>query len=351
MSPPTPLTLTPTDPTGSPIDAALADRLETIEARFAAELHSDLDCVNELVGHVERYRGKMLRPMLTVLSAMCLDAGGGPRRSEVDLLATVLEMVHMSTLVHDDVLDEADVRRRGQTINRLQGNEAAVMLGDYLISHSYHLCCNLGADVAKAVAAATNTVCEGELLQLSHRGDLGLSARTYFEIVKRKTAALTAACCAVPVMLLGGGPLRGVSSASEARDALHVYGEKVGVAFQIIDDVLDLVGDEEVVGKSLGRDLAKGKLTLPLILWLEGLAVGGEAELERGRAALRDAAAGGATATLRAEVRASGAIDRAYQRAGVLIQDAKATLTASIPGSDARARLEQLADATLARRR
>ncbi|MEM7577286.1 MAG: polyprenyl synthetase family protein [Planctomycetota bacterium] len=344
MTFPSPLTQLSRSESNSPIDAALSARLATIEARFAAELHSDLDCVNELIGHVEQYRGKMLRPMLTVLSSMCLEVRDATFAPRVDLLATVLEMVHMSTLVHDDVLDEADIRRRGATINRLQGNEAAVMLGDYLISHAYHLCCNLGADVAKAVAATTNTVCEGELLQLSRRGDWDLSARTYFEIVKRKTAALTAACCAVPVMLTE-------ANGSASREALRTYGEKVGIAFQIVDDVLDLVGDEDVVGKSLGRDLAKGKLTLPLILWLEGLASADGTAYERGRSALTEAAAGGDAADLREQVRASAAIELAYDRAGVLIADAKATLVDALPSSEARARMEQLADATLARRR
>ncbi|MEM8494645.1 MAG: polyprenyl synthetase family protein [Planctomycetota bacterium] len=343
------LSLTPDAESSGPIDAALSPRLATIEARFAAELHSDLDCVNALVGHVERYRGKMLRPMLTVLSSMCLESQRAPSREGVDLLATVFEMVHMSTLVHDDVLDEADVRRRGATINRLQGNEAAVMLGDYLISHAYHLCCSLGADVAKAVAATTNTVCEGELLQLSHRGDWELSARTYFEIVKRKTAALTAACCAIPVKMVTDASTGTPKSASSSHDALHAYGEKVGIAFQIVDDVLDLVGDEAVVGKSLGRDLAKGKLTLPLILWLEALAADRPAEHRQAQEALSHAAAGGDIAQLRTQVQASGAIERAYEQAGVLIADAKASL-AALPESDARGRLEQLADATLARR-
>ncbi len=341
-------------PSGARIDFVLAQRLARIERRFAGELHSDLDCVNELVGHVERYRGKMLRPMLTVLASLAVGQADDDARAErVDLLATVFEMVHMSTLVHDDVLDDADIRRRGATINRLRGNEAAVMLGDYLISHAYHLCCGLGADVAKAVAATTNTVCEGELLQLSHRGDFEMSARTYFEIVKRKTAALTAACCAIPVRLLDAdAPGRGNTTAA----ALHAYGEKVGIAFQIVDDVLDLVGDEAVVGKSLGRDLAKGKLTLPLIRWLEDLRGCGEREAELGRRTLREAAAGGAVAGgavdgLRSEVAGSGAIEWAYEQAGMLIADAKAVLAESLPASDARSRLEALADATLSRRK
>jgi octaprenyl-diphosphate synthase len=274
-------------------------------------------------------------------------------------------MVHMSTLVHDDVLDEADLRRRGQTVNRLQGNEAAVMLGDYLISHAYHLCCSLGARVAEAVAAATNTVCEGELLQLSHRGDWELSARTYFEIVRRKTAALTAACCGVPAMLVEASADRPadspVGAATDPATALRTYGEKVGIAFQIIDDVLDLVGDEAVVGKSLGRDLAKGKLTLPLILWRDEV---GEAGADADAAGLTPptqptpkvamlgrAASGEAVVGLAEQVRRSGAVDAAYRRADVLVEDAKAALVAGFPDSSARRRLSTLAEATLIRQK
>ncbi len=327
------------------LDATLRDRLGVVERRFRAELHSDLDCVNDLAGHVEHYHGKMLRPMLTILASQ---AGGGnaaerPGVAErVDLLATVFEMVHMSTLVHDDVLDEADIRRRGQTINRLHGNETAVMLGDYLISHSYHLCCALDdARIARAVAATTNTVCEGELLQLSRRGDFALTPRVYFEIVRRKTAALTAACCRLPRLVVGDG------FTDAAGEALSDYGEKVGIAFQIVDDVLDLVGDEATVGKTLGRDLAKGKMTLPVIHW-----VGAEQGAARDAALrmLSDAAAGRETPELRERIRGSGAVQRATQNAAALVQDARERLLNGLPEGDARQRLLDLAAALLERR-
>jgi len=171
-------------------------------------------------------------------------------------------MVHMATLVHDDVLDEQDIRRKGATINRLAGNETAVMLGDYLISHAYHLCSSLGSQViARLVAGTTNTVCEGEVLQLSNRNNWSLDEQTYFEIIRRKTASLCGVSCQLGAMLAGAD--------KSVCDNLYSYGEQLGVAFQIVDDVLDLTGDPEVVGKSLGKDLEKGKLTLPLIHRLE----------------------------------------------------------------------------------
>ncbi len=245
---------------------ALADTvqraLDGVGQRFNAELASDLDCVNELAEYVERYRGKMLRPTLVTLAALAVRGDLDDPGDEVLTVATVCEMVHMATLVHDDILDEAELRRRGATVNHLHGNEAAVMLGDYLISHAYHLCSSLGdQSISRQIAATTNTVCEGELLQLSHRNHWGLNERTYFEIVRRKTAALTEACCSLGAELAGGTP--------EQVQALATYGGLLGVAFQIVDDLLDLTGDPDRVGKSLHRDVAKGKLTLPMIRHLQ----------------------------------------------------------------------------------
>jgi len=243
------------------IAAALASELAEVESRFAAELVSDLSCVNDLARHLEQYRGKMLRPMLVILSGMAVSPSGEVT-DEHRTLATVVEMVHMATLVHDDVLDDQDLRRRAMTINSLRGNEAAVMLGDYLISHSYHLSASLGSQTAsRLIAATTNTVCEGELLQLHNRNNWSLDEQTYFDIIRRKTASLCGVACRLGALYSGAD--------KPVCDAMTLYGEHLGSAFQIIDDVLDLTGDSAVVGKSLGKDLEKGKLTLPLIHRLE----------------------------------------------------------------------------------
>jgi len=217
------------------------------------ELFSDLPLVNDLCEHVRGYRGKMLRPALLLLSGQ---ACGGVREEHLTL-AAVLEIVHMATLVHDDVLDEADLRRRRPTINRLQGNEAAVLLGDYLISHAFHLCSTVDSFACRHIGATTNTVCEGELQQVHHRGNCGLTVEQYLEIISRKTAALTAAAC-----LLGA---RYAEAAEPVAAELQQYGLEVGIAFQITDDVLDITGSQERMGKTLGRDLDERKLTLPVI--------------------------------------------------------------------------------------
>src|SRR5437868_5593612 len=182
----------------------IAPQLAAVDDLFHAELSGDLKCVNTLVKHVSRFRGKMLRPMLVLLSGRAC----GEINDAHTVLATVVEMVHMSTLVHDDVLDEAELRRKGATLNHLRGNEAAVLLGDFLISHSYHLCSSLDSQFAsRLIGRTTNEVCEGELLQIDNRNNLDLDEETYEAIISRKTASLTAACC-----LLGAK----LSHASEA---------------------------------------------------------------------------------------------------------------------------------------
>src|SRR4051795_6656020 len=170
----------------------IAPQLAAVEKRFLGELKSDLACVNTLVKHVSRFRGKMLRPTLVLLTG----AACGELSDAHTVIATVVEMVHMATLVHDDVLDEAELRRKGATINHLRGNEAAVLLGDYLISHSYHLCSSLDStECSRVIARTTNQVCEGELLQIENRNNYDLTEETYLEIIKRKTAVLCATCC------------------------------------------------------------------------------------------------------------------------------------------------------------
>ncbi len=345
-------------------DRAIGERLSVeltdVEARFAAELISDLTCVNELVQHVERYRGKMLRPMLVLVSGMACGAtraGTGSRNATSDLtdshrvVATVVEMVHMATLVHDDILDDAEMRRKGATVNALTGNEAAVMLGDYLISHAYHLCSSLGTPwISRHIADTTNTVCEGELLQLANRNNWDLDEGTYFEIIRRKTASLTGSCCQL------GATLHGVADGGDAlAEAMYTYGEQVGIAFQVVDDLLDLVGEEQTVGKSLGRDLAKGKLTLPLIHYLKTADPAKRANMlalvkavglhENGNGDAEDAR----VAEVRRLILASDAIPYARQWSGKLVERAKRSLDV-LPESVAKSLLLDMADAVLTRR-
>ncbi|MCH7873120.1 MAG: polyprenyl synthetase family protein [Planctomycetes bacterium] len=234
--------------------APIQDDLERTKKIFDDELISDLPLVNEFCQRVRAYRGKMLRPALLLLSGKAC----GELTPAHHTLAAVVEMVHIATLVHDDVLDEADERRGRPTICSTDGNVAAVLLGDCLISHAFHLCSSLESQFAsRRVGAATNTVCEGELLQNHLRGRDTVDETTYFEIVRRKTGALTAVACELGSHYAGASP--------EVVRATASFGTSAGVAFQIIDDVLDVTGERETIGKTLGLDLALGKLTLPTI--------------------------------------------------------------------------------------
>ena len=286
----------------------LAPLLADVGKAFERQLASDLPPVNTLCRHVERYRGKMLRPTMVFLCGQAF----GPVGERHVIVAATCEMIHMATLVHDDVLDEAEVRRKGHTVNHLRGNEVAVMLGDYLISNAFHLCSRAGDPALNLrLGEVTNTLCEGELVQLSHREDLSLDERTYFEIVRRKTAVLIGACCELGAQLSG--------APADAVAALRRFGEGIGVAFQIQDDLLDLEGRQDVVGKSLGRDLEKGKLTLPVIIHLaQASGEVRERTIEAIRA--RDGAA------LLAELTASGSLAEARSRAVELVAAARTEL-------------------------
>jgi octaprenyl-diphosphate synthase len=332
------------------LTARLKSDLADVEARFRGELASDLGCVNALVEHIEHYRGKMLRPMLVLVSEAAIVGaeGSGEAASERHrTLATVVEMVHMATLVHDDILDDARMRRRGVTINHLSGNEAAVMLGDYLISHAYHLCSALEDQaIARAVARTTNTVCEGELLQLANRTNWELDERTYFEIIRRKTASLCGLCCRLSAELAGG--------TSAAAEALGTYGENVGIAFQIVDDLLDLAGDQDLVGKTLGRDLEKGKLTLPVIRTLASARGGERRELVNALDAQGDPQTPEGVrlermAWVRDRVLEGDGLAYAREKASALVDGAKAAVEAELPPSEARSLMLDMAGAVLTR--
>ncbi len=234
--------------------APIRDDLAAARRIFDDELVSDLPQINRLCERIRSYRGKMIRPALLLLTGKAI----GPLTAAHHTLAAVIEMVHMATLVHDDVLDEADRRRGLPTIRATDGNVAAVLFGDCLISHAFHLCSTLDSQYAsRRIGATTNTVCEGELLQNHLRGGDPIDESYYFEIVRRKTGALTAVACEL------GAHFAGASESTTS--GMYAFGMSAGVAFQIVDDVLDIVGDCDRVGKTLGLDLASGKLTLPAI--------------------------------------------------------------------------------------
>jgi octaprenyl-diphosphate synthase len=347
-----------------PINEAILAGLERVEARFDAQLETDIPPVADLCKHIERYRGKMLRPTLVLLTGLAAHPDAAARLAAGDDLTSlwsdehtglgaVVEMVHMATLVHDDVLDDAEIRRRGQTVNALRGNEAAVILGDYLLASAYHLCSAVESrQAALAVGDTAMTMASGELLQLHHREDLSLDEPTYYEIVDRKTGALIGLSCSLGAAASGAD--------DETVDALKRFGRDMGIAFQIKDDLLDLMGEETVIGKSVRRDLAKGKLTLPLIHALAeaspetrghllrevknlGEAMGGEGD------GIESPAAGAAVDQLVATMRDLGSIEYAKICAETIVARAKGAL-AVLPESPVRDFIEFSADAVIDRR-
>jgi octaprenyl-diphosphate synthase len=311
----------------------IAPQLKAVDRLFTAELKSEIECVNILIRHVSRFRGKMLRPCLVLLSGRAC----GELSDAHVTIATVAEMVHMATLVHDDVLDEAELRRKGATLNHLRGNEAAVLLGDYLISHSYHLCSSIDSQFAsRLIAKTTNEVCEGELLQIDNRNRLDLTEETYFQIIQRKTASLCATCC------LLGAKLAGANDEAVAR--LETYGLSLGTAFQIQDDILDIVGDAGTVGKTLGIDIEKGKLTLPMIHFLRS-APPEHRELLRTLLESRDGDKG---EKIRNLILPSKSIQYARDAARGHIDRAR-TAIAGLPNSEAKQVLDTMAEFVISR--
>ncbi|WP_406695727.1 polyprenyl synthetase family protein [Singulisphaera sp. Ch08] len=237
--------------------APIVDQLAESERVFEAELGSKFPFVQQLVDHCADYRGKRLRPALVLLSARA----SGTINGSHPVLAAVVEMIHTATLVHDDILDEALVRRHAATVNAEWGNEPAVLLGDYLFTHAFHLAASLDSTLAcRWIGHATNLVCEGEMQQVHHRGNLDLDEDAYFSIIQGKTAELTAVSCRLGAHYAG--------APNSVVQSMENYGRDLGIAFQIADDVLDLWGEERNTGKSLGTDLKKQKLTLPLIRFL-----------------------------------------------------------------------------------
>ena len=233
--------------------APVARDLLEVERLLSEALRSRHRRVAEVLDHVSHYRGKRLRPVLLLLTARAC----GTVTPAHHVLGAVVEMIHTATLVHDDVLDNATVRRHVRTINAGWGTQASILLGDHLFTHAFHLTSTVDARACRLIGEATNRVCEGELRQGLERGNLELSEDDYFEIIEGKTAELIACCCQL------GAAYSGASAA--VVESLTRYGRSLGIAFQVADDLLDLVGKEEAVGKSLGTDLEQQKMTLPLI--------------------------------------------------------------------------------------
>ncbi|OGS90517.1 MAG: octaprenyl diphosphate synthase [Gallionellales bacterium GWA2_60_18] len=228
--------------------------MAAVDQVIRARLHSEVALVNQVGEYIVNSGGKRLRPALVVLSAQAF----GYRGTQHHNLAAVVEFIHTATLLHDDVVDESDMRRGRETANALFGNAASVLVGDFLYSRAFQMMVDAGEmRIMQVLADATNTIAEGEVLQLLNCHDADVDVPSYMRVIHYKTAKLFEAAMRL-------GAILGKATAAE-EDAAAKYGMHLGTAFQLVDDVLDYSADESVTGKHLGDDLAEGKPTLPLI--------------------------------------------------------------------------------------
>ncbi len=247
--------------------SVVAPAVERVAQRSAEHISSTEPAVATLVGEVEHLRGKMLRPTLAIVSALAANPAMQSDSRLMDNVITVgavIELIHLATLVHDDVLDESDERRGKPSVHATHGQHAAIILGDYLFARSFHLCSTLDTQAtALRVGEITALVCAGEMEQMGRRDDWAMTTDDYFRIVERKTALLIGAACEL-------GARHAVATPSkEAEQTFLQFGLLLGSAFQIQDDLLDLAGDPDALGKPSGRDIAMGKPTLPIILHMD----------------------------------------------------------------------------------
>ena len=315
------------------VQALIAPEMARVNALIRTALASDVVLINQIAEHIIGGGGKRLRPMLHLLAADAAGHSGDGRHQ----LAAVIEFIHTATLLHDDVVDESDLRRGNKTANALWGNAASVLVGDFLYSRAFQMMVSLDEmRVMRILADTTNRIAEGEVLQLLNIHNPDVDEAAYLRVIERKTAVLFAAATRL------GGVLAGLPAAQE--DALADYGLHLGFAFQIADDVLDYVSDAGTLGKNIGDDLAEGKATLPLIYAIERAPPAQAASLKRA------IETGGLDSldNIIAAIRDTGAIARARAAAQTHADAAKAAL-ASLPDCAARDAMLVLADYALQR--
>ncbi|HAJ27169.1 MAG TPA: octaprenyl diphosphate synthase [Syntrophus sp. (in: bacteria)] len=248
--------------------------LRKVEGYMAAALRSDVSLIPQVSQHLIGGGGKRFRPLLLMASASLCGYEGERRHP----LAAVVEFIHTATLLHDDVIDNADMRRGRPAANHVWGNAASVLVGDFLYSEAFQLMAKYGnLEIIKVLARATNLMAEGEVFQLVKRGDPEISEKDYLSIIERKTSHLISAACAVGALL--------ADAPEEKVAALGRFGLNLGFAFQIVDDALDYTAKEEEFGKVIGKDLDEGKMTLPLIRTLSRCS---EEERQQIRAVITD---------------------------------------------------------------
>ncbi|NLY58631.1 MAG: octaprenyl-diphosphate synthase [Gammaproteobacteria bacterium] len=310
-----------------PFYNAVTDDFEAVNQLIMRQLHSRVPLVEKIGNYIISAGGKRLRPLVVLLGARAC----GLTDARPHTLAAIIEFMHTSTLLHDDVVDTSDLRRGRSTANALWGNAASVLVGDFLYSRSFEMMVDLNdMRIMQVLAGATNVIAEGEVLQLSKVRDASTDEATYMEVIRSKTAMLFEASTHTAAIL--------ADAPAEQAEALRRYGDALGIAFQLVDDLLDYTGDAEAMGKNVGDDLAEGKVTLPLIHTMR------EGTAEQATLVRKAIQKGGVEdmSSIREAVESSGALtytaDLARQYA-----DQAITLLDTLPPSVYRDALEQLA--------
>lgn len=304
-------TATPTLELGQ-ILAPITPALQRVEQRLSEQTAQFAPELRDYLQHALDGQGKRLRPALALLSAATVRGSAEPPGATLIDLGVIVELIHMATLVHDDVMDEAQLRHGQLTVAARWNNETAVLLGDCLFAHALKLAASFPTtEVCRCVSEATNTVCSGEILQTSRRFDPTLTIADYLRIIEMKTGALFAVSCDLGAYL--------THADLRTRSALRQFGLQLGAAYQIYDDCVDIFGDEERAGKSLGTDMARGKLTLPMLICLQQSDT-------RERKALWEEWSRGAARLLQHTLEEQRALDRSVEMLGSYLRSAQESL-------------------------
>jgi len=317
------------------IRACVADEFERVNQLIIDQLQSNVELVENIGHYIVDAGGKRLRPLLALLAAKALDEAD----DQAVTFAAVVEFIHTATLLHDDVVDISTLRRGRPTANAHFGNASSVLVGDFIYTRAFQLMVQLAnMELLNHMADTTNVIAEGEVLQLVRAGNPSVTEGQYLEVIERKTAALFAAACKGPA-ILKGHPV-------EVQEAMENYGRHLGIAFQMIDDVLDYTGDPETTGKQVGDDLNEGKPTLPLIYTMSA---GSDDDSTLIKSALSNKSSEQLDEVI-AAVKRSGGIDYTQDQAQMHRQYALSSLN-HLPDSSATSALAALADLAIDRQR
>lgn len=307
--------------------------MSAVDNVIRKKLHSHVALVRQVSEYIINSGGKRLRPALVVLSAGAFGYTGKHHHN----LAAIVEFIHTATLLHDDVVDESELRRNKETANALFGNAASVLVGDFLYSRAFQMMVEVNnMRVMQVLADATNTIAEGEVLQLLNCHDPNVEEENYLRVIRFKTAKLFEAATRLGAIIGNAAP--------EEERALAIYGMHLGTAFQLIDDVLDYSNDNQDTGKNLGDDLAEGKPTLPLIY---AIRAGTDEQAATIRKAIEEGGKDGFQPVLQV-IQQTAALDYAKERAQAEANTATAAI-ASLPDSEYKGFLLQLADFAVTR--